>query len=93
MLPANIGEGVFGSNSGGVKPLGASAVSVASVLPLGVSTASVASALPSAAAARIEWRKTGFEEKESAEGCLKEEDRRGSMAFAEDREDGEKSEA
>lgn len=43
MLPAKIGEGVFGSNSGGVKPTGASSFA-------GVS---VAAAFPSAAEALI----------------------------------------
>lgn len=80
VLPAKMGEGVLGSNSGGVKPLGASLVSVA------------AAALPSAAAAaRIEWwREAGLEAKVTAEGCLKEVVRRVSMGFAEEREDGEK---
>lgn len=33
MLPPKIGDGVFGSNSGGVKPTGASSFVGASVLP------------------------------------------------------------
>lgn len=71
MLPAKIGEGVFGSNSGGVKPAGASAVSAA-----GAGGAGAGAACPSAAAALMKWRVAGLAENESVEDDLKEDDRR-----------------